>query len=136
MWISSIVSKILLTYAFYYATIANMNQGVIPSLFSLSSVYIMVTFYFRFGERVSKMAFLGMVIMCLCVFCLAFVPKNENTAELTTIPGLSARKALYISIVLGALAPACYAIKGFYFRLAQQDFDYPAMDLAIDGMLV
>ena len=40
----------LTTYAFKFALLAEMNQGCIPSLFTLTSIYIAVLFYFKFNE--------------------------------------------------------------------------------------
>lgn len=55
MWIPAMVGLLLVSYAFSYATIANMNQGIIPSLFTLGSIYTLIISYLKFGETVSKM---------------------------------------------------------------------------------
>jgi len=81
MWIPAIIGLLLVSYAFTYATIANMNQGIIPSLFTLASVYVLIACYIKFGEKVSKVVLFGMSLMIFCVLCLCLSGSNTDESD-------------------------------------------------------
>ena len=64
-------------YAFKFAKLAEMNQGCIPSLFAVTSIYIAVLFYFKFGEVISPTKIVGMALMIPAVIVLSLDPKEE-----------------------------------------------------------
>jgi len=70
----------LVTYAFKFALIAQMNQGAIPSLFSICSIYISILFYFCFKEVISCSKIFGILLMLPCVLLLSFDKKVATEA--------------------------------------------------------
>ena len=72
---------ILVAYAFKFALYAEMNQGCIPSLFSVTGIYIAVLFYFMFKEVLSCSHIFGIALMVPCVICLALDKKQVETSE-------------------------------------------------------
>jgi Ca2+/Na+ antiporter len=70
MWFPPIIALIIVTYAFKFAKESGINQGVIPCLFSLTTVYTVIIFYFKFDEKISALKGLGMIIMSFCVVFL------------------------------------------------------------------
>jgi drug/metabolite transporter (DMT)-like permease len=63
------VNLMAMTFAYKYAALAGVNQGVLLTLNSLSGVYNIFIFYFFFKERIQLIQFIGMLFMLLCV-CL------------------------------------------------------------------
>lgn len=49
--ITNMLNLIAMTYAYKYAALAGINQGVLLTLNSLSAVYNIPIFYFAFGEK-------------------------------------------------------------------------------------
>lgn len=70
-FIPNILILIFGNLAFKYAALCGLNQGIIPTLTSLSSFYTSVLFYYKFSETVSVSQFVGMVLMIVCVVFLA-----------------------------------------------------------------
>jgi drug/metabolite transporter (DMT)-like permease len=52
-------------FTFKYALYAGVNQGIITSLFALSSVYLAIAAYVLFNEKVTKAQTVGMFFMIL-----------------------------------------------------------------------
>ena len=74
---------VLVCYAFKFALMAEMNQGCIPSLFTVTSFYIAILFYFKFGEVISCCKILGIAMMIPCVILLSIDKKAASeTSEL------------------------------------------------------
>ena len=64
------VLMIVTFLAFYYADLANVNQGVIAGLFTSGVAFSSVLFWFVWSENISKITVLGMVTICAGVFCV------------------------------------------------------------------
>ena len=71
----SFLGLVLVAYAFKYALMAQMNQGSIPSLFTVVSFYIAVVFYIKFNEVISCSKILGIAIMVPAVVLLSLDEK-------------------------------------------------------------
>ena len=71
----------MVAYAFKFALLADMNQGCIPSLFSVTGIYVAVIFYFKFNEVISVSKIIGIVMMIPCVVLLSLDPKEVDEAE-------------------------------------------------------
>ena len=61
---------IVMTYAWYFAELGGINQGVISALLSLASLINVVSFYFGFNEKISCLHFVGVVFMVASVVCI------------------------------------------------------------------
>ena len=51
--LTSLAGLVFVAYAFKFAKLAEMNQGCIPSLFTVVSIYIATLFYFKFNEKIT-----------------------------------------------------------------------------------
>lgn len=82
----SLTGNFCVAYAFKFALDAEMNQGCIPSLFCVMSIYVGVLFYFAFDERISSTKILGILMMVPCVLLLSLDKKaveEGSDSELT-----------------------------------------------------
>ena len=110
--------QVCVAYAFKFALDAEMNQGCIPSLFCVMSIYVGVIFYFAFNERISGTKILGILMMIPCVLFLSLDKKivdegsdSEFTAEQMRTYGL-------IAILFGVSAPLFWTYKSYWTRKA------------------
>ena len=65
--------------AFRYADLANVNQGVIAGLFTSGVAFSSILFWFIWGEKISKVTVLGMLMICAGVICVGL--KESNSAD-------------------------------------------------------
>jgi len=63
--------------------IAGMNQGCIPSLFSMTAIYITISFYFIFNEVIPCSNVVGVCMMVPCVILLAISKKEATDVDPT-----------------------------------------------------
>jgi len=61
---------IVMSYAWHFAKLGGINQGVVSALLSLASLINVITFYFGFGEKLSKLHLIGVVFMVASVICI------------------------------------------------------------------
>ncbi len=61
---------IVMTYAWYFAELGGINQGVVSALLALASLINVVSFYFGFGEKISYLHFVGVIFMVASVVCI------------------------------------------------------------------
>ena len=62
----------LFILAFDYSFKAGVNFSVIVSLFACLPMIISLTFFIFFGEKISKLQFLAMVVALVSVFLITF----------------------------------------------------------------
>ena len=74
---TSLAGLCFVAYAFKYAKLAEMNQGCIPSLFTVNSIYVSTLFYFKFNEKITISQIIGIFLMIPCVILLS-LDKKEN----------------------------------------------------------
>ena len=71
-------SFILVTYTFKLSLLADINQGCITTLFSITGIYISILFYFVFNEVISKSKIIGIVFIVPCAVLLSLDDKETS----------------------------------------------------------
>ena len=123
-----------------------MNQGCIPSIFSVTGIYIAILFYFKYNEVLSKPKLVGIALMTACVVILSLDKKSadesqidldqdqDETSETLTVSQM--RMYGLFAVAMGLTAPFFWTIKAFYTRKSIQDkIFHSTWDLAIDSKL-
>ena len=64
--------QISIILAFKYANKADINQGIITSLFSTYCVFTTAIFYFIFDEQLKTRFVIGIIFMLFCVVLIAY----------------------------------------------------------------
>ena len=62
---------------YYFASLANINGGIITALFSTSSIFTCVIYYFKYGQKITIRDYLGTTILLVSVTLIA-VGKNHE----------------------------------------------------------
>ena len=75
-------SVLFLTYAWQFAKASGVNQGIISSLCSASSIIDIVTFYYFFGERTNIAQFIGIGLMMLGLSLISTASSSEINDDL------------------------------------------------------
>ena len=99
-----------MTYAWYFAELGEINQGVVSALLSLASLINVVTFYFGFGERLSYLHLIGVVFMVASVICIGAAAgshggKTETAEDLQASGGRSLSLNGFLAILCGLGGP-------------------------------
>lgn len=130
--LTNLVNLSALTFAYQYALLAGINQGVILTLNSLASVYNIFIFYFMFKERVNKIQITGILLMLGCVCLLSL---NGGSRKATGDGGgVDQRYYAFLSILSGMVSPLALSIKHIFIRYYKKG--YNTWDMAIDGLIL
>jgi len=77
-WYGNTAHVFLFTFAFKYAKLGGLNQGVIPIMTIFATIFNCTTFYFAFGETISAPQCFGMLIAVSCVIFLSLDSANKK----------------------------------------------------------
>jgi len=112
---------IVMTYAWYFAKLGDINQGVVSALLALASLINVVTFYFGFGEKISALHLIGVVFMVASVICIGAAAGShggevETEEELAAGGGRSKTLNGVFAILCGLGGPAVVSTQHFLIR--------------------
>jgi len=118
-WIANTGHIFLFTYAFKFAKKGGLNQGIIPIITTLATLYNSVIFYKAFGETVSPVKIFGMFFTVGCVVCLALDSANRKPA-----PG-SGTETIYAfySLICAFFVPIGFSMKHYLIRKYKGSYD-------------
>eukprot|EP00347_Sterkiella_histriomuscorum_P014658 403360042 len=132
--LSNFTNLMTITFAFQYAGMAGMNQGVVTTLNTLTSVYNVIIFYFGFNERVTVIQLVGMLTMMTCVGFISVSSQQASTDSSLTDQDLQQRQYYgYISILFALLSPLSLSVKHIFIRKFKKQYD--SWDVSIDGLI-
>jgi drug/metabolite transporter (DMT)-like permease len=94
---------------FEYANLAQVNPGVIASVFTSGVFFTALAFYFVYGEKLSKTDFIGVSLIVVGVTIIGIYKPHENTEKLE-------QKYLLLSIVFAIMCCFCFAINALVMR--------------------
>lgn len=129
---------IVMTYAWHFAELGDINQGVVSALLSLASLINVVTFYFGFGEKISALNGIGVIFMVASVICIGAAAGShsgevETDAELEAGGGRSKTLNGILAIVCGLGGPTVVSTQHFLIRKFKPQYDgiAQALDAAV-----
>ena len=132
--LANIVAYTLVVFWFKFALTAEINQGIITSIFGLVSFFSAVGAYIVFKEKLKRSYLIGMIFMIICVLCIALSSSNKSiepdknnidsilpdfvdgqNAPLTTIPMNTSSyqnntEFVILAIVFGILCPISFCM--------------------------
>ena len=71
----------VMTYAWYFAKLGGINQGVVSVLVALGAPINIVTFYFAFGEKIGWLNLIGVIFMIASVVCVGAATGSSDSAD-------------------------------------------------------
>ena len=114
-----------MTIGWKLAKASGLNQGVISTLLSCASVFNMIIFYFKFGEKISAFHFIGVALMIACVLCISMAAASGDDEEKEDIEvpyGLSKTAAGILSVCCGLFSAIMMSTKHLLIRLYKKTF--------------
>mmetsp|Transcript_10352 Transcript_10352/g.11809 ORF Transcript_10352/g.11809 Transcript_10352/m.11809 type:complete len:161 (+) Transcript_10352:206-688(+) len=99
-------------YTFQFCIYGNINQGIITSLFGLSSIFSAIMAYFLFGDKLKIYHVAGMILMLMCVVGLGLgstkniIERPDFTEDINNNPLLYA----LLAVALGLACPLFFAL--------------------------
>lgn len=119
---------IVMTYAWYFAELGDINQGVVSALLALASLINVVTFYFGFGEKISMLSLVGVIFMVASVVCIGAAAGShggevETDDELEEGGGRSKTLNGILAIVCGLGGPTVVSTQHFLIRKYKPQYD-------------
>jgi len=129
---------VCLTLGWKLAKACGLNQGVIAAMLSLASLFNIVIFYFKFGEKISALHLVGIAFAIACVICIsmAAASKGKDTTEEFDPDkafGLDKEVGALLAVFCGVLAAILMSTKHFFIKLYKKT--YSGVDLGVDATM-
>jgi hypothetical protein len=119
-WFANTGHVFLFTYAFMFAKKGGLNQGIIPIVTTLATLYNSIIFYKAFGERVSPPKIFGMFFTIGCVTCLALDAASRK--QVVGGPVTESKYAVY-SLLCAFMVPVGFSFKHYLIRKFKGSYD-------------
>jgi len=82
-WYANSAHVFLFNFAFKFAKLGGLNQGVVSVTTTFASIFNTVIFYFYFGEKVGVRSYIGITLIFCCGVLLGIAAslkkKNANS---------------------------------------------------------
>ena len=72
---------IIMSYAWNFAQLGGMNQGLVTTWLSVASVYNVISFYCVFGEKPLPLQYLGIGLIIAMIVCLDFAATSQTEED-------------------------------------------------------
>ena len=76
---------VVLSIGWKLAKASGLNQGVIAAMINLASLFNIVIFYFKFGEKISALQLIGIVFTICCVVCISVAAASTDESSIEEI---------------------------------------------------
>ena len=141
------VYLINMSYAWNFAKLGGLNQGLVTTWLSVASVYNVIIFYCVFGEKPLPLQYLGIFLIICMIITLDFAAygQKEETHEPTEdhdphpagleSNGYSKFWNCTFALLLGSISPMLIASKCLIIRWYSL-LGYRGFDLAIDANII
>ena len=137
--------RIILVFCFNFALVADINQGILTTLFGLTAFFSAWAAYFLFNERLKIAHIIGMILMLFCIAGIGFGSSSKNSTSeaieeelddtLSTVPiqnTSSSRQIVYtfLSILFAILCAIGFCTGGMIVKISHKgpkqksDHDY------------
>mmetsp|Transcript_8858 Transcript_8858/g.7835 ORF Transcript_8858/g.7835 Transcript_8858/m.7835 type:complete len:206 (+) Transcript_8858:491-1108(+) len=114
-----------------------MNQGIITSLFGLSSIFSAAIAYFIFGDKLKIYHVIGMIMMLLCIVGLGVgSTKKIEINEITHSEDTTTLVYSLLAILLGICCPLLFALSGLTVRYHSDHYNFKPVDMTISGYYI
>ena len=80
--VTQLLIQVISNICFMFAAQSGVNGGIISTIFSSSSIFSIIIFYFKYGQKVTKMDALGTFFIISSVVLIAFGGATGDSLEI------------------------------------------------------
>mmetsp|Transcript_626 Transcript_626/g.1009 ORF Transcript_626/g.1009 Transcript_626/m.1009 type:complete len:221 (-) Transcript_626:333-995(-) len=129
----------IISHTYHLASYGDLNDSYISCLFAMTSLYVAIIFYFRFGEAVSFGQSSGMALMVMAVVILTLdkgaATYGRATSQVKETKDLPELYQL-LALAMGVIGPYLWTVKNYYIKIALTMRRFRSIDLIIDQYLI
>jgi len=94
---------------FKSSILAQVNQGVVTSLFSLNSIFMAIIGTLLFKERMHFNHYLGILLLFSCSILISFADDSSKTATFEVMGDTVSKASPVIAVIFAILCPLGFA---------------------------
>jgi len=116
---------------FKYSILARVNQGVIQSLFSLTSVFLIIIGRIVFHERMRLIHYVGISMMIVCSLLISFSDDNSKAKKFEVMGEEVDKVSSLYPVIFAILCPLSFAVGSIIVRIVHIKFSIAATDFKL-----
>jgi hypothetical protein len=129
-WFANTAHVFLFNFAFKFAKLGGINQGVIAISVVFASVFNSIVFYCAFGEKIGCGHFIGMFLIVTCGILLSIAASSKKAS--VTLTGETSESAYgFYALACAMMVPVNFSFKHFLIRKFKGT--YNSFDLSFDS---
>ncbi|CDW91072.1 UNKNOWN [Stylonychia lemnae] len=121
-------------YTFRYALEIQLNQGIVSSLFALSTVTTSIIFYFAFKQKITPVQILGICFILLFVILIS-MSKPSQKYDNDGVKQIGSEHIMIV-VLLGVFVALLFTSKAFISKIYHERHNYQAINLCIDAIFL
>ena len=121
--ILSVFGGMTLFWSFQYALYADLNQGVITTIFAFTSILLAGSAYVFFGERLTSYHIVGMTFLGICIILVAFSGNVKEKNVLVVQGDIVERVTPLIPIGFSLITTIYFAARTLYLKQFSRMFN-------------
>ena len=118
-WYANTSHIFLFTYAFKYAKMGGLNQGIIPIVTTMATPITSIVFYKMFGEKVTATKIFGMMFT---VGCVVFLALDSLYSKASANKDVDSKYSFY-ALGFAFIVPMNFTFKHFLIRKYKGSYD-------------
>lgn len=75
------LAECLIVATFYCGAMSKTNNGVIDTIFTTQLLFTTAFFYFKYGQKITRMDLAGIVLIVLCVVSVAYGSQMDKEGD-------------------------------------------------------
>ena len=113
---------------FRSSILAELNQGVVTSLFSLNSVFMAIIGTFMFHEKMHFNHYLGIILLMVCSVLISFSDDPSKKDAFEVLGNTVSKGSPVVAVIFAVLCPLGFATVDTLTRVVMLQLRYPARD--------
>jgi drug/metabolite transporter (DMT)-like permease len=131
-----VVAGWLVIISFKYALYAGINQGVITTVFTLSSIYVAIMSWFLFDEKLNRFHIVGMLLLIACTILIVFSKTDNKKGKLKIYDQEVTEVAAYVPVGFALITTLIYSFRTIYVKIFVKNLNFNSFDYMTYSYLI
>jgi drug/metabolite transporter (DMT)-like permease len=109
---------------------SEVNQGIISTLFEITSIYLAIIFWYSYGQKMRLFDFFGMILLIVCAIMIIF-SKDGSYEFVIDMPTATQSISPLWSVLCAIICTILFCIKGVMLKFCYEKMHVDSTDLTM-----
>ncbi|CAI2374271.1 unnamed protein product [Moneuplotes crassus] len=123
-----ILGGFAIVFAFEYCLYADLNQGILTTMFSFGSVFTLILAYFIFNEKTKVYHLIGVALLIACAALISLSGQRTKDNFVIVEGELVEKSSKIVPISIGILCSAYFTLRTLYLKQYNKKYNVRPVD--------